>query len=268
MEPPVHPRAGLYISRLGLGLSRQHYLDEAAGIALIHAALDLGITHFDTARLYGDGWSERILGKALSGIRHRATIATKFGLLPSTAIEALGAHGNLFRGLRSATRRSGLTKGPTRRYDVATLDASLERSLRVLATDGLDILFVHDPQANELHDADALFARLETVKQAGKIRAVGLAAEGAVVDAALDRYGDVIDIVQTPEAAWPTTRVPDITFGALAAGPQQFGSAKPDKDAVRDRLQRALARRPQGCVLVGTTKIANLHTLASIAGGT
>ena len=263
----VLPRASFDSSRLGLGLSRQHYLNEAAGIALIHAALDLGITHFDTARLYGDGWSERVLGKALAGSRERATIATKFGLLPSAAIEALGERGNLIRGVRSATRRIGLTRGPARRYDVRTLDASLERSLRALATDCIDILFIHDPDADELRDADALFARLATLKKAGKVRAIGLAADGAVVDAALERYGGAIDVVQTPEAAWPTARTPDITFGALAVGAQHFGSAKPDGAAVRDRLQQALARRPGGCVLVGTTKIANLRTLVGIAEG-
>ncbi len=255
------------LSRLGLGLSRQHYLDESAGIALIHSALDLGITHFDTARLYGDGWSERVLGKALSGRRDSATIATKFGLLPSGFIESLGAFGNPFRGVRSVSRRFGLTKGPARRFDVATLDVSLERSLRALATDRIDILFLHDPVADEMCNADALFARLAALKDAGKICAVGIAADGAVVDAVIDRYRDAIDIVQTPEMAWPTKIVPDLTFGALGTGRQVFGQAAPDRAHVHAGLLQALERRPQGCILVGTTKPANLRELAGIANG-
>src|SRR2546430_16099084 len=56
-------------------------VDDAESIRAIHAALDLGVTFFDTANVYGAGHSERILGRALAGRRDRVGIATKFGNL-------------------------------------------------------------------------------------------------------------------------------------------------------------------------------------------
>jgi aryl-alcohol dehydrogenase-like predicted oxidoreductase len=63
----VLPRARVEISRigLGLGLAHVHLLDSRTRVALIEAALDLGITHFDTARFCSDGLSERTLGDVL-----------------------------------------------------------------------------------------------------------------------------------------------------------------------------------------------------------
>src|SRR2546430_15273301 len=57
-------------------------VDDAESIRAIHAALDLGVTFFDTANVYGAGHSERILGRALAGRRDRVGVATKFGNLP------------------------------------------------------------------------------------------------------------------------------------------------------------------------------------------
>src|SRR5512142_2875236 len=53
-------------------------VDDAESVRAIHAALDLGITLFDTANVYGAGHSERVLGRALAGKRSKVVIATKF----------------------------------------------------------------------------------------------------------------------------------------------------------------------------------------------
>ena len=259
------PNPGLSLPRLGLGLSRLHYIDESAGIALIHTARDLGITHFDTARLYGDGLSERMLGRAIRAGRDHVTIATKFGLLPNRVIETLGRAAFPVRAARSLLRRGGLFQHPPRRYDIPTLERSLRHSLRALATNYVDILFVHEARMADLDSADDLFARLATFKRAGAIRAIGITTAGPEADSFVKRYGAVIDVVQTPETDWPATIVPDITYGALGAGPQLFGAAGPTRDAALDGLRAALARRADGCVLVGTTKIANLRALAQAA---
>ena len=69
-------------SRLvGLGCNNfGRKLDEPANVAVVHAALDAGITFFDTADIYGDTKSELFLGRALAGRRDGVVIATKFGM--------------------------------------------------------------------------------------------------------------------------------------------------------------------------------------------
>ena len=72
--------SGLVVSVVGLGCNNFGWrIDEAQTRAVVDAALDAGITLFDTAESYGDGDSEGFLGRALAGRRDRAVIATKFG---------------------------------------------------------------------------------------------------------------------------------------------------------------------------------------------
>ena len=76
-------KAGLTVSALGLGCMgmSQSYgrADDAVSISVIHRALDLGVTFFDTAEAYGPYRNEELLGRALRGRRDEAVIATKFG---------------------------------------------------------------------------------------------------------------------------------------------------------------------------------------------
>ncbi len=67
-------------------------VDDAESIRAIQRALDLGITFFDTADVYGAGHSEQIVGQALAGRREQAVIATKFGTGYPGAKNLLGAH--------------------------------------------------------------------------------------------------------------------------------------------------------------------------------
>src|SRR3954468_7472732 len=80
--------ADLQVSRIGLGAmtmagtyTSEGALDDAESIRTIHRALDLGVTHIDTAEVYGPFLSEEIVGAAVKGRRDRVTIATKFGLV-------------------------------------------------------------------------------------------------------------------------------------------------------------------------------------------
>jgi aryl-alcohol dehydrogenase-like predicted oxidoreductase len=112
---------------------------EADSIGAVHAALDAGITFFDTAPGYGDGLSERRLGKGLAGRRERAVIATKIG--------------------PDAMRES-------------TLIASVERSLDNLGTDHVDLLQIHWP-SREVPLGET-WAVLERLRAQGKTRAIGV----------------------------------------------------------------------------------------------
>ncbi|ALN79086.1 aldo/keto reductase [Lysobacter antibioticus] len=122
----------------------------------IGAALDLGITSFDHADIYGDYGVEALFGEALAaspGLRDRIQIVSKCGIK-----------------LTSAQRPSHRVKS----YDTspAHVVASVENSLRALRTDRLDLLLIHRPDL--LMDADALGRCFDELKAAGKVLQVGV----------------------------------------------------------------------------------------------
>lgn len=113
---------------------------------VIARALERGVTHFDTANLYTDGASEQIVGRALAPVRDRVLIATKVGL----------------------ARVSGKPEGLSR----ASIDAALDASLARLATDYVDLYYLHgpDPRVEPSETLDAVAAHLAS----GRIRAWGV----------------------------------------------------------------------------------------------
>jgi aryl-alcohol dehydrogenase-like predicted oxidoreductase len=83
MEKRTLGRTGLKVSELGLGCMGMSEFygphDEAESIAVIHKAIDLGVTFLDTADIYGIGHNEELVGRALRGRREQVVLATKFG---------------------------------------------------------------------------------------------------------------------------------------------------------------------------------------------
>jgi aryl-alcohol dehydrogenase-like predicted oxidoreductase len=137
----------LVVSVVGLGCNNfGGRLDFERTKAVVEAALESGITFFDTADGYGNGGSERFLGEILEGRREEVVLATKFGWDAS-----LG--GDDAPGSRSYIRRA--------------LDASLER----LRTDSVDLYYYHRPD-DVTPLAETLGAMYELVDE-GRIRAVG-----------------------------------------------------------------------------------------------
>lgn len=260
-------RSGVVVSRLGLGLSRLHYLSERNAEALVRAAIDFGVTHFDAARLYGDGFAERILGRAIRGRRGTATVATKFGLQGSRTIEHLGRLGQPLRATRAVARRAHLWPGHAPMFSVANLETSVYRSLAALQTDHIDIMFLHEPPPGAAATADDLFGRLERFKQAGTILAVGVSAGTAGLAAFDAKFGEAIEVRQAPELDWTAALPPHITFGAMADGPQRYGARGLDTQTATARLSAALSRRANGVVLVSTTRRDHLADLVRIAEG-
>ena len=129
----------LSVSTVGLGCNNfGWHLDERASREVVHAALDAGITHFDTAEVYGDGESEAILGRALGSRREGVVIATKFG------------HG----GNASA----------------AHVAEAAEASLTRLGTDVIDLFYLHKPSP-DVPIADTLGGMTRLVEQ-GKVREI------------------------------------------------------------------------------------------------
>lgn len=129
----------LNVSTVGLGCNNfGWHIDEMASRAVVHAALDAGITHFDTADVYGEGQSESFLGRTLGRERQHLVLASKFG------------------------NRTGGTPENVRR--------SIEASLRRLKTDYLDLYYLHKPDP-DTPIADTLGA-LNDLVQEGNVREI------------------------------------------------------------------------------------------------
>lgn len=143
--------SGLTVSVVGLGTNNLGMkLDMAGSREVVHAALDEGITLFDTADSYGA--SEERLGELLEGQRDDVVLATKFG---------------------SDVRRRGLTNGEdwgargSRRYIVRAVESSLTR----LRTDWIDLYQLHRPEPET--PIEETLAALSDLVRAGKVRYVG-----------------------------------------------------------------------------------------------
>jgi aryl-alcohol dehydrogenase-like predicted oxidoreductase len=158
MEQRYLGRSGLKVSEVGLGCNNFGVLDIEASRKVVHRALDLGVTLFDTADVYGNrGGSETQLGEILGARRKDIVLATKFGMPMDDA---------------------GST-GASRRYIVSAVEASLKR----LKTDWIDLYQVHRPDP-ETPIEETLSALDDLVRQ-GKVRYVGCSnfAAWQVVDA-------------------------------------------------------------------------------------
>ena len=143
METRTLGKAGPALTVVGLGCNNFGMaIDAAAADRVVHAALDAGITHFDTAEMYGGGQSEEMLGAALGARRDEAVIATKF--LPRPAGEPYEP------GRLAARIREGA-----------------ELSLRRLGTDRIDLYHQHVPDP-EAPVEEALEA-LDGLVRAGKV---------------------------------------------------------------------------------------------------
>lgn len=124
--------------------------DDAESIATIHRALEMGVTMLDTADIYGPFENEKLVGKAVAGKRNQFTIATKFGF-------EIGDDGNL----------TGQLNGQP-----AYLRKAVEKSLKNLGTDYIDLYYLHRVDPNTPIE-DTVGAMADLVKE-GKIRYIGL----------------------------------------------------------------------------------------------
>jgi aryl-alcohol dehydrogenase-like predicted oxidoreductase len=181
---------GWSVSEIGIGCSRlggafSTDTTPRDELAMLLDAIDAGINFFDTSDMYSHGQSEILLGKALKGRRESVIVATKGGFVhPSSARLLTKAKPLLRRTIRAlriqkvsgASSRSGGRMSVTQDFSPPHLAAAVERSLRRLNTDYVDVYQLHSPP-NSIVEAAEYLGVLAELKAQGKIRQFGLAAE-------------------------------------------------------------------------------------------
>jgi aryl-alcohol dehydrogenase-like predicted oxidoreductase len=203
-------RTGLSVSELGFGCASwwgKPRFDEGVALGLVHEAIDLGVTLFDTGASYSAGQAEPRLGRALAGRdTSRLVIATKAGTFHAGG-------GRIGRDMRPAA-----------------IVASAERSLRNLGLETLGLLQLHGPAVAEL--TDEMLSALEGLKARGVTRAIGLNSfDPTVVEHALGLAAiDVVMVdynVLRPEREPLIARAAAAGKGVLAGMPLAMGHTRP-----------------------------------------
>jgi len=146
--------SGLLVSEIGLGTDNFGYRQDIDVPAIVNAALDAGVTFFDTADVYADGGAERLLGEALGARRKDVVVGTKWGVplgLPFGHVEGTKPH-----------------RGASRDF----IFKAVEGSLRRLKTDYIDLYELHHP--DRFTPAEETIQTLNDLVRAGKIRYFGV----------------------------------------------------------------------------------------------
>src|SRR2546428_6230617 len=203
MEYRTLGRTGWQISEIGfgswgIGSDAWGSTNDQASEAALHKAIDLGVNFIDTADVYGDGHSEQLIAQVRKSRSEQLIVATKAG-------RRLNPH------VASGYNRQNLT-------------AFVERSLRNLETEALDLLQLHSPPS-EVYDMPEVFGVLDDLVQQGKIRFYGVSVEQ--VDEALKAI------------TYPNLQSVQIIFNMFRLKPsEQFFAA------ARERQVGILARVP------------------------
>lgn len=252
---------------------------------LLEGVFQLGLRHFDTAPIYGRGYSERLLGEFLRDKRDQVSVATKFGMpparspwLPSGVAMRLNA---LRRRLRRPARPSPAetappapaptpTQPPSRRIGRAELEASFDSSRRALGTDHVDLYLLHEEVPSALEPAALDFLlELEASNRVGRL---GLAANGGrylgLAPADLAPWG-VLQYEFGP--AWPAhaglpQQFPTKThiFHSCLRGVSRTAAAGTEPGRV---LAGCLSANPSGRVLFSSTSLAHVRDNLRVLSG-
>jgi aryl-alcohol dehydrogenase-like predicted oxidoreductase len=210
--------SGLEVSAIGLGCMGLNHaygpaVSEQDGIALIRAAVGLGITFFDTAQVYGPFTNEELVGKALAPIREQVVIATKFGFS--------------FDGSRS----TGLDSRPEH------IKATVEDSLRRLGVEKIDLLYQHrvDPDV----PIEEVAGAVKDLIAAGKVAHFGLSEAG--VDAIRRAHAvQPVTALQSEYSLW--WREPEAQI--LPSSPARSTAPRPSPTPTSATSSRGSLSRP------------------------
>lgn len=178
-------------------------VDTQESISAIHAMFDEGVNLIDTAPVYGEGHSEKIVGKALRGYRDKVLLATKFG-----------------------TYINHFTGTSVRDCKYNSVEREVDESLSRLQTDVIDFYLMHWPDVNT--PIEETMAAVNDLKKAGKIRFIGMSNSSQELIEEAGKYAK-IDVIQPPFSMvnqserplmeWAESQgIDTMTYGSLGAG--------------------------------------------------
>lgn len=197
---------GRRTTRLGFGCSSlMGAMGRAESLAMLEAAYEAGVRHFDVAPMYGFGQAESCLGEFVARHRGAVTVTTKFGIAPpkrqgmislarSVARPVLRALPGLKKKmLQVASSAAGPAERP--RFSAEEARASLERSLRELRMERVDVWLLHEATVEDLTD-DGLLRFLEDAVSAGRMGAFGVGSERARAEALMAKRPEYCRVAQ------------------------------------------------------------------------
>ena len=294
---------GRTTTRLGFGgSSLMGAMGRKESLAMLEAAYDAGIRHFDVAPLYGFGHAEGCLGEFL--VRHRAevTVTTKYGIPPpkdpgwiglarSLARPVVRALPGLKRGLVQAAAKATASEQKVT-FTAAQARESLERSLRELRTDHIDVWLLHEVTADDLRDdaaEEGLLRMLQDSVAAGTIGTFGVGSERERVRTLAIKRPQFCrtmqfewSVLDAPVPVLPGFRIHHRAltdnFRALHVGlledkarcsqwSQTVGADLADRDVLASlMLKAALVENPASLILFSSKNAAHIRRNVQVAG--
>lgn len=264
MKQIVLPGTDLRVPRFLFGTANLFSAGtRARRLRLLEAAIDRGLTHFDTAPYYGYGIAERDLAHVLRRHPH-ATVTTKVGLYsPGGEDQSAPA---VF--LRKAGRRvvASLSR-PKSDWALARAQRSLDSSLHRLERDCIDLYVLHEPQL-ALLAAEEWLRWLEHEVKAGRVRHFGIAAAAPHLEPFLTAGSPLAAILQAPDSLSECEADTILARGRPLQITYGYVSRAISRDATVDVggvLRQALGRNSTGAIIVSTTRPERTALYASIA---
>ncbi|MEP9386365.1 aldo/keto reductase [Mesorhizobium sp. KR9-304] len=262
---------------LGLGCSRIGSLGNPVPArdikALLERSLELGVNLFDTADIYGQGDSEREIGRLLAGRRNRGFVVTKVGKRFSQKMRLLRPFKPLLKPLLARAKSAKSAVVGRRDANLATdfsprhVTAAADASLRRLGFEQVDALLLHSPPACEI--GPAVGEALAALKKAGKVRHFGISCDDLpALEAALELPG--IELLELPldviDQAIETGLSDTIRKRAIGVLAREVVRLQPGLSPTM-ALQQAASRACVTSVILGTSSIRHLEeAVAALAG--
>lgn len=299
MKSIQFPRSDVRTSALGVGVATlMREPSPSRQQRLLRTAYDLGFRHFDVAPSYGLGAAESALGRFLREGTSDVTLATKVGIrargnfLTRALQRPIRTTLRVFPGLRGrATAAVGNFVHARPDFALLACTRSLEQSLRNLRRDAVDLLLLHEARLEDLRDG-ATLDWLETQRQRGLTRSIGVATTPDAAEQIVALFGNRLDVIQSPShvlAPAPSvlrnSGLFRITHGAIAAPLGYIERRRAVDGAWAGELSRLIDRdvssagpiaqlllacaateNADGIILIGTSKADHLAVAASSMG--
>ena len=268
---------GAALPVLGLGCSRIGSLGNPVPMrdikALLERALELGVNLFDTADIYGQGDSERAIGRLLAGRRDRAFVVTKVGKRFSQKMRLMRplkpllkpflAHAKSAKSAVVGRRDANLAAD----FSPGHITAAVEDSLRRLGFEQVDALLLHSPPAAEI--TPDVGEALAALKKAGKVSHFGISCDDLpALRAALEIPG--VELVELPldviDAAIETRLTDVIRMRSIGVLAREVVRLQPGV-APTKALQQAASRDCVTSVILGTSSLRHLEEAVTALAG-